>query len=87
MKFNGGGSVHAWFFAKYSLNGGGSSDTVTTINGTDVAGKQTSVQGASIIAWLANFAQIDETYSNPTSQKTNQTIQNLTDQVFTAYWS
>ena len=87
MAFQGGGSVHAWFFAKYNLDGGGGSDTVSTINGTDVSGKQTSVANARIIAWLANFAQINQNYSTPTPQTPNKTYQNLTDAVYTAYWS
>jgi hypothetical protein len=87
MKLSNGKSIHAWYFAKYNLDGGGGTDTVTTINGTDLVGKQTPTSGARILAWLSNFSQINQTYSNPTSQQSNKTYQNLTDQVFTAYWS
>jgi hypothetical protein len=87
LKLSNGNSIHAWFFANYNLNGGGGNNTATTVDGADVLGKQTSVAGARIIAWLSNFPQISQTFSNPTLQKNNKTIQNSTDAVFTAYWS
>jgi hypothetical protein len=87
LNLSSGNAIHAWYFANYNLDGGGGNDTVTTINGTDVSGKQTPASGARILAWMANFAQINQTYSNPTPQNPNKTIQNLTDQVFTSYWS
>ncbi len=85
MSFGNGNSVHAWFFAKYSLVGGSSgNDAVTIVSPALVqAGQVTSPAGAAFIAWLSNFTQINETYSNPTSQ---QTIQ-ATDKVFTADWT
>ncbi len=87
LNLSGGKTIHAWYFANYNLDGGGGNNAVTTINGTDVSGKQTPGTGARIIAWLANFAQINQNYSNPTPQNPNKIIQNLTDQIFTAYWS
>jgi hypothetical protein len=87
LKLSNGNSIHAWYFANYNVNGGGTNDTVTTINATDEPGKQTSVAGARILAWLSNFSQINQTYSSPSSQQQNKTYQNLTDQVFTGYWS
>ena len=87
MKMGAGNTVRAWYFAKYSLQGNGvSGDTVTTMNATVLPTKQTSVAGAKFIAWLADFAEMNQDYSS-SSQGTNRSYPIAVDQVLTAYWS
>jgi hypothetical protein len=78
--------VRAWYFAKYNLDGDGGGDTVTTLDAAVLPTKRTTVAGARIIAWLADFAEINQDY-NPGSQGTNQSYGIAADQVLTAYWS
>jgi hypothetical protein len=87
MKMSNGDTVRAWYFAKYSLaGGGGSGDTVTTTNASVLPTKQTTVAGAGIIAWLADFAEMNQDYSSG-SQNTDQSYAIAVDEVLTAYWS
>jgi hypothetical protein len=87
MKMSTGNTVRAWYFAKYNLDGGGgNSDTVTTMDASVLPTKQTTVAGARIIAWLANFAEMNQDYS-PGSQNTNKSYAIAVDEVLTAYWS
>jgi hypothetical protein len=87
MKMSTGSTVRAWYFARYNLDGGGGSgDTVTTMDAAVLPTKQTTVAGAKVIAWLADFAEINEDYS-PGSQNTNKSYAIAVDQVLTAYWS
>ena len=86
LKMSTGNTVRAWYFANYNLDGGGGSDTVTTMDASLLWTKQTAVTGAKIVAWLANFAEINEDYS-PGSKNTNKSCPIAVDQVLTAYWS
>ncbi len=87
MKMSTGNTVRAWYFARYNLDGGGGSgDTVTTMDAAVLPTKQTTVAGARIIAWLANFAEMNQDYS-PGSQNSNKSYAIAVDQVLTAYWS
>jgi hypothetical protein len=87
MKMNTGNTVRAWHFAKYNLDGGGGSgDTVTTMDASVLPTKRTTVAGAKVIAWLADFAEINQDYS-PGSQNTSKSYAIAVDQVLTAYWS
>jgi hypothetical protein len=87
MKMSNGDTVRAWYFAKYDLDGGGSSgDTVTTMDASVLPTDQTTVAGAKVIAWLGNFAEINQDYS-PSSQKTDKSYASAVDEVLTAYWS
>jgi hypothetical protein len=87
MRMSTGNTVRAWYFAKYNLQGNaGSGDTVTTLDASVLPAKQTNVAGAKVIAWLADFAEINQDYS-PGSQNTNKSYAIAVDQVLTAYWS
>jgi hypothetical protein len=87
MKMSTGNAVRAWYFAKYNLDGdGGSGDTVTTMDASVLPTKQTTVAGERIIAWLANFAWMNQDYSSG-SQNTNKSYAIAVDEVLTAYWS
>jgi hypothetical protein len=87
MKMSNGNTVRAWYFAKYNLAGGGSSgDTVTTLDALVLPTEQTTVSGATVIAWLADFVEINQNYS-PGSQNTSKSYPIAVDQVLTAYWS
>jgi uncharacterized repeat protein (TIGR03803 family) len=87
MKMNTGNTVRAWYFAKYNLQGNGTSgDTVTTLDATVLPTKKTSVNGATVIAWLTGFAEMNQDYSAG-SQNTNKSYAIAVDQVLTAYWS
>ncbi len=86
MKMSTGNTVRAWYFANYNLDGGGGvGDTVTAMDASVLANRQTTVAGAKVVAWLANFAEMIQTYS-PASQKTNQSYA-IVDEVLTGYWS
>jgi hypothetical protein len=87
MKMSTGNTVRAWYFAKYNLQGnGGSGDTVTTMDASVLPTKQTNVSSATVIAWLADFAGMNQDYS-PGSQNTSKSYAIAVDQVLTAYWS
>jgi hypothetical protein len=87
MKLGNGNTVRAWYFAKYNLQGNGNSgDTLTTLNASVLPTEQTTVAGANVIAWLADFAEIDQDYS-PGSQNSNESYATAVDEVLTAYWS
>jgi hypothetical protein len=81
-----GSTVRAWYFADYNLDGGGGSDTATTLDASVLPVKQTTVSGATVIAWLADFAQMNQNYS-PGSPNSNKSYPIAADQVLTAYWS
>jgi hypothetical protein len=84
VKMSTGNTVRAWYFANYNLNGGGN-DTVTTMDATVLWSKQTAVNGAKVIAWLADFVEINEDYSSGSQNDKSYPI--AVDQVLTAYWS
>jgi hypothetical protein len=87
MKLSTGNAVRAWYFARYNLDGGGGSgDTVTTMDAAVLPTKQTTVAGARIIAWLADFAEMNQDYS-PGSQNSNKSYAIAVDEVLTASWS
>jgi hypothetical protein len=87
MKMSTGNTVRAWYFASYNLDGGGGrGDTVTTMDASVLPTRQTAVAGAKVIAWLANFAEMNQDYS-PGSQKTDKSYALAADEVLTAYWS
>jgi hypothetical protein len=87
MKMSNGDTVRAWYFAKYNLGGGGGSgDTVTTMDALVLTTRQTTVAGAKVIAWLADFAEMNQDYS-PGSQYTSKSYPIAVDEVLTAYWS
>jgi hypothetical protein len=86
MKMSNGDTVRAWYFAKYNLGGGGTGDTVTTLDASVLPTEQTTVAGAKVIAWLTDFAEINQDYS-PGSQNTNKSYATAVDEVLTAYWS
>jgi hypothetical protein len=46
--------------------------------------KQTAVAGATVIAWLADFAEMNQDYSSG-SQNTNESCAIAVDQVLTVY--
>ena len=86
LKTSAGNTVRAWCFADYNLDGGGGSgDTATTLDASVLPVKQTTVAGAKVIAWLTDFARMNQDYS-PGSQYTNQSYAIALDQVLTAYW-
>ena len=85
MRMSTGNTVRAWYFANYNLNGGGGNDTVTTMDATVLWSKQTAVSGAKVIAWLADFAEINEDYSS--GSQNNKSYPIAVDQVLTTYWS
>ena len=79
--------MRAWYFAKYNLDGGGDSgDTVTTMDASVLPTRQTTVAGAKDLAWLADFAEMNQDYSAG-SQNTNKSYAIAVDEVLTAYWS
>jgi hypothetical protein len=86
MKMSTGNTVRAWYFARYNLDGDGGGDTVTTMDAAVLPTKQTTVAGAKVIAWLANFAEMNQDYS-PGSKNSNKSYAIAVDEVLTAYWS
>jgi hypothetical protein len=86
MRMSTGNTVRAWYFAKYNLDGDGGGDTVTTMDASVLPTKQTTVAGARIIAWLADFAEMNQDYG-PGSPNQNKSYPIAVDQVLTAYWS
>ncbi len=87
MKMGTGNTVRAWYFARYNLDGrGGSGDTAPTMDAPVLPTKQTDVAGARIVAWAADFAEINQDYS-PGSQTTNKSYAIVVDELLTAYWS
>jgi hypothetical protein len=87
MKMSTGSTVRAWYYAKYNLQGnGGNGGTVTTLDATVLPTKKSSVNGATVIAWLTGFGEMNQDYS-PGSGNTNKSYAIAVDEVLTAYWT